>query len=85
MSNLDNTSIFFLAVMSQDLSLAVASHYIYHKSDTNAYADTHTHTHACQFRLMLTMRCGAERGSDGGEAEHADKWLIAALMQSAAQ
>lgn len=67
MSKLDNTSISFLAVMSLDLLLAVASHYIYHKSDTNAHADTHTH--ACQFTLMLMMRCRVGRGSDGGEAD----------------
>lgn len=41
MSKLDNASISFLAVMSLNLSLAVASHYIYHKSDTNAHTDTH--------------------------------------------
>lgn len=41
MSRLDNTLICFLAVMSLDLSLAVASHYIYHKSDTNVHVDTH--------------------------------------------
>lgn len=41
MSKIDHTSISFLAVMSLDLSLAVAAHYIYHKSDTNAHAETH--------------------------------------------
>lgn len=59
MSNLNNTSIFFLAVMSQDLSLAVASHYIYHKSDTNAY----THTHP---RLPVQVdACDEVRGGEG--------------------
>lgn len=76
MSKHCNTSISLLAVMSLNLSPAIALHHTLHKSEVHTLTHTHIHTHAEAHTSLtvpvgLMMRSRAERDCDEGETNRA--------------